>query len=369
MTVEPITHLAEEAVAASSLCHCTWKDLVEIAVAVVGVAASIFAESMLGLVGFVLFGLLLFVKKYETTTRISELESQIKNTLELEEQHLSETADRIEEQVHQVEVERDAFKQSVEQLQRDNEKLQGIQTRLQEEEERLAEQNAELGREKEDLTEILEAEKVNTAKIRADVQAILAENLRFGTTTGLFGQNVQALSGVKQQLEKQLAAFNQEFGGNVKDLAAQIQMARETSKLLAESSRERAESLERTLKGLQEGIDQRRELDGQSAKTIAALEEERQKIEERTRELVAKERELRALEGEVEKSRAEFQATIPLEREALRRESEKLRVQSAEMREMARQLNEMVRLKGELIAGFDKQILAKQLELKALIKP
>jgi len=362
----PIRELTQEALDSSSFCNCTWKDVVAIAISIVGIVASIFTQSMLGLAGFILCGVLFLAKKYEHTTSISDLENEIKNILEQQEENFSKTEMQMEKQIAQIEADRNDFAQKVHQLELDNQTLENIQKGFKEEEAKLEEANAALEREKEDLTHILEAEKANANQIRADVQAIISENLRFGTTTGLFEQNVESLKGTKEQLEKQLEAFVQEFDGDLKTLSEQIQIAKETSKQLADSAVERTEELETTLKTLQESVNQRQEVEEEVKRNIAALVLERERIEKRTNELSAKEATLRALEVEIDHEREEFQKTIPLEREALEHQTEELRVQKQQLNETAQQLNEMVRLKAELIAGYDRNILAKQREYQEL---
>jgi len=371
MTINPIALLAENAVKESSFCHCTWKDIALLAASIIGVVASIFAESMLGIVGFVLFGLMTLVNKYANTTRISELEKEIKNTLLEEEHNLSITADKMEEQVHQIELDRDEYKETVAQLERDNEHLRSLQDQFQQLEAKLEEQNKALTKEKDDLTIIVEADKENVRQIRAEVQAIVAEALRFGTTSGLFEQNVESLKATKEQLQQQLSTFNQEFDGNVKSLAQQIQIAKETSKLLAESAAERSKTLEVTIKTLQANVDQRQEVEKQIAKNVATLTQEREQIEARTRELGEKEADLRALERGIQEERAKFQTAIPLERGALQKEIERIQAQQAQMEATAKGLDEMVQLKRELIAELDKKITEKQaqyLKLKADVR-
>ena len=53
--------LAQNAVTASSCCSCEWKDITALVVAIVGIAASIFVETVFGVIGFALFGIVVLV--------------------------------------------------------------------------------------------------------------------------------------------------------------------------------------------------------------------------------------------------------------------------------------------------------------------
>lgn len=334
--------------------------------AIVGIAASIFVESVFGVIGFALFGVMILLKQYENTTRISELETQIKNTLDTEENKLSVTTTQMQVQVHQVEVDRDQFKQTVQQLELDNQKLQGIEQRLTAEEARLRQDNTALEQQKNAFQQNLDAAKENARQIRVELQSITAENLRFGTATGLFEHDIQALNGTKQQLEQQLAAFNQAFDGDLGNLVHQIQVAKDASKALIDSSAQLNEELHRELEELQADVDQRHQLEQQLKANIQQLDQERQQIELRTHELGQKENELGQLERDIEERREAFNADVLKNQDALLREREEITQEEKQMQVTLQKLNETVRLKGVLIQGLDQKILEKEAQLKKL---
>ncbi len=237
-----LSSLAKDAVKENS-CY-DWKDIVALVASVVGVAASIFAQSTFGILGFTLFGAMILYNCYENASRISAIETQLTNSLKSAELRFASSAKEIQKEEDDFKANQEQLTASIADLKQGHAKLQELDRQFSKEEVQLTQNNQVLTQDTTALKKHLEVSSENGQQIRALIQTMTAENLRLGQSTGLFGKNVQTLDKVQQQLKSQMASFEKEFDGDAETLIKQILSTQESSKILIDAVAKRCQNLE-----------------------------------------------------------------------------------------------------------------------------
>jgi DNA repair exonuclease SbcCD ATPase subunit len=270
----------------SSHCHCNWKAIGGVALAIIGIAASIFAESIFGTIGFALFGAVLLSKCCENSQNSAAIEAEISQTLASKEKEIAASTDQLKQQLQQAEAERDQFGKNVQDLTITNQNLQKTETDLTVQDVQLKENIETLVNEKEQLQKDLDAMKKNTIEIQAEVRAITEQTIQFGNAAGLFGHDVETLAGIQAKLETQLTSFDHELEGDMSQLLKQIQVVNEASRTLSNSVTQKNKTMEATLQELKLDIDQKRQVEETLRKNIGDLEGAAKEFEGKRKQIV-----------------------------------------------------------------------------------
>jgi len=351
-------------------CNCKQSAVLgSLAISVAGVALSIFLESMLGIVGFVLLGLFSLIFRSINNAELEKLEAQLEREAEDNVAKMANLTSQMNAQVTQLTHNREEMQAQLLLLQADNGQKQAMLGALQADQVRLTQEMDALRQTKAQLEQDLTTMRGNAQQIRTQVQMLLQQNLQLGTQVGVFDQIVGNLGHHKAELEAEVAAFQQQFNGDLANLTRQIELSTTISRNILNSVSQKNEAFKIQL---QQNSTQIQDLQIELQSTQQGLAMERQKIEQDVKSLTEREQLLVQKEEVIQAEELAAQARLAQLQQVETNLIQKLNQLNAKIMSDQTQFDEkMEKLKEDftaLSAQYDRTIGVKQqqlLDLKA----
>lgn len=358
-TLAPSLSSVTDSVTSSSCCSCTWKELALLTTAVVGVALSIFVESIFGVIGFALLGLDVTLNYFEKKQSVSQLEFQFKQTLQSEEKKLTATVEEMEKQAHQLEENKKQFSELTNQFAKEEMRWQELQQGLTLQDDRLTHENQQLGAAKAKLELGLNETQDNLKKIRTEIQGFAADNIRLGEENGLFARNLAALDITKQQLQNEMANFTQEFDGDAAKLMDQIKLVKASTAQIIGALAKEKEGMDKDLLALKEETEQRRTIEENLRKELNESKARNEEFEKKAAQMQTMISDLKAQEAQFTElgmktlgNQNQFKETIASSIESLNQKSLALNEQEKKVQETLHLIEE----KEELLSKIKEEL-------------
>lgn len=352
----PVT-AAVTAVAAGGIfsCCCDWKDCVDIvamAAAVAGIAFSIFQESMLGVVGFLLLGVAGIVFHMINNDRLEQYEEQMAQVSADHVEKINQFTTQLTTQVASFDNNRKEMADQLQRFEADKAQRVVLQKKLEEERDILVKQNESLTKTNAAIEQNLRAMQASSQEIQKEVKELFSDNIQMAANVGLFDKAEDELAADKKQLEAAVASFQQEFNHDLQKLAAEIKKGSTLFKdILAALSSGSVNSQ------LKDDNAARAKLEQELKETQELMTKDREGIE---RDLAS----LKEAKGELEKLQIQIQAEekASLERMAQTQKDE------AKLIEKLEQMNNQLASQKRLVDTYDNTIAQKLQALQKVVE-
>lgn len=361
---EPIAAVATAGILASFFCdQKNATTLVSLIAAVAGVAYSIFSNSILGTIGFILLGVSTLIFQLLNNRELEKIETELATGAEENAVKMKDVNTQLTEQLDQLNQSHTLMQQQLTALQSDNENRHQIQIQLEASGVLLKEQVNALTQTKQTLENNLASMKESSLAIQEQVQNLLKQNLQIGTQVGAYDQSVGKLIQHRDALKSEIATFQQGFDGDLENLSKQIKLAADTSKALISSVSEKANSIESQFQDELEHTAQLQQALEQSGK---AIKDERIKIDSALELLSQKQSDMTKREDEIHKEETDVKSRVlemRTEVSALTKVLESIIAETEQMEKNKQGLEEVTIGKLAHLAKINQSIEKKQGEL------
>jgi chromosome segregation ATPase len=255
---------------------------------VAGVAYSIFQNSMLGTVGFILLGVAALINVLIDNAKLKEVTDDLEEESEENAAKMTvvtgQMGTQIETLTHTLQVRQDQLNA----LQADNTQRQIVQTQLETQAAQLQTNLTSLTLTKTALETEVSSMKESAAQIQHQVQSMLQGNLDLGTSIGAFSKEAGSLTQHKTDLQHAVDSFEDELEVDMNKLAAQVELAANSSKDLLTTTAQKADSIEAQF---QQMFTDTSSLQAQFATSNLTLNESQAKLDMSMRSMEAQQKE------------------------------------------------------------------------------
>lgn len=364
--------------------YCSWKKgflMANVAIAVAGLALSIFAAAPIAILGYGLLGIVSSVGLYiskdvidgkklqELTSLLAERDEKIEQSQKIaadlqkalrEQQVLLDNADHhLRDSLAAVSRENEAFKAR-------NEELEKVTIHLQNE-------NGFMKKNNDELQEKMKVISTLMGDMSGQVHSLVSEQLALGKQVDAFSHQAGALSELSRTLDGSVERFEDSFEADFSRLSKQLEALGALSKTILTSVSEEKASLQKQIvnlssigsdvaekiKALDQKMQQMSEREKEFLATIAHLEQTKndlllsqKKSDELERTLSEKTKALMEIESKIVRDKAQFT-------EKMQRVNEEIyRISQEKIKEL-NALNEQAEIKRQMILELDRSLAQK----------